>query len=204
MNIKHICAVIVLIIICIIISIPFLTRMAVITDLKLAVKTSNEQKIIDRVAWNDLNTFLIDDLQTKASSAQNSTIFANKVKLRPKRVPDIVDYYVRPENIRIPLIYRATLFPDVPISDFVWSVKSSDPMSFKVTAGYPKNYNRPNQNLGDFSKLTESLSVDFVFKLDGLTWKIHEMHVPIMLVPSVTYNLPATEIYIPDEAFKAK
>src|SRR5690606_31605820 len=91
------------------------SRQVVIAELKHAVEKGDVGTIMDRVDWPGLSAWLKADLAARAEQAKANPVLGQSVKLRPARVPDIVDYYVRPENTAIPVAYRPAMFPDVPV-----------------------------------------------------------------------------------------
>lgn len=149
----------------------------------IAASRANDAAAFDgRVSWEAVRAFLKEDIARQKQAPQASAIGPAAAK-----VGSIVDYYIRPENIPVLYHYHDTLFAHVREEDFIVSSGYVFPLGFDVTLAYPAS--NP-LNLGMPKLMHDRLRARFVFGLDGLTWKIREMHVPLMMVPSQERALP--------------
>ena len=106
------------------------------------------------------------------------------------QVDAVVDYYAQPENLGLLFHYRDLLFPKLPEEAFIESTGFFPPYGFHVVISYPDG----GPALGDMGALMKDrLKARAVFRLDGLTWKVSELHLPIFLVPRQSFSIPATE-----------
>lgn len=155
---------------------------SVIAEMISASRANDVAAFGNRVDWEAVRAFLKEDL-----GRQKQAPHASAVGPAAAKVSGIVDYYVRPENIPVLYHYHDTLFAEVREEDFILSSGYVFPLGFDVTLAYPAS--NP-LNLGMPKLMHERLRARFVFGLDGLTWKIREMHVPLMMVPSQERALP--------------
>lgn len=163
----------------------------VIGEVIASAHAKNADALSGRIAWDGLRAQLKESIaeQKKQLGQYSTNIGPNNEQIAP-----VVDYYVRPENLAILFHYHDVLFPDVPEGDFIDSAGYYPPFGFHVTFGYPKN--RPVSDPA-MALLKDRVKVRAVFKLDGFTWKISELQVPIMLVPRQTYPEPAVKLFGP-------
>lgn len=155
---------------------------SVIAEMTAASRANDAAAFGDRVDWEAVRAFLKADI-----GRQKQVPHAGAVGPPAAKVGGIVDHYIRPENVPVLFHYHDNLFPGVREEDFILSSGFAFPFGFDVTLAYPAS--NP-LNLGMPKLMHERLRARFVFGLDGLTWKIREMHVPLMMVPSQERALP--------------
>jgi hypothetical protein len=162
------------------------SQRAVTAELAEAVRRNDAAAFGARIEWNSLREFLKTDLdgKKKLPGAQNTGP-------APDQIARVVDYYVQPENIDLLFYFREELFRDVPVEDFIYERGFSPPFGFSLTLGWPKNIQKGEVP----SVLLERMKVRIVFRLDGLTWKAEEMHVPLFMVPDHVYSEPAVKVF---------
>lgn len=167
------------------------TKDRVIDEVVAAADRHDVNAASARVDWEDLRAQLKASIaeQKKQLAQYSANIGPNENQIGP-----VVDYYVQPENIGILYHYHDVLFPKVPVRDFIDSASYYPPFGFQVTFGYPKN--RPVSD-PSLALLKDRIKVRAVFTLDGFTWKISQLHVPVVLVPRQTYPQPAIRLFGP-------
>ena len=161
------------------------SRSAVIDDLVAASQRNDVAAFAERVDWDELRAFLKADLAAQKKSPLGSS-FGPELS----QIDKVVDYYVQPENIDIAFYYHDDVFTGVPERDFIVAEGLSPPFGFYMTLGFPKSIDAK-----EVPASKDRLKARFVFGLDGLTWKIKEMHVPIFMVPRHVYSTPAVKVY---------
>jgi hypothetical protein len=156
----------------------------VIDEMVAAVQADNAAAIGARTDWDGLKKQLKEDIaaQKKAYGQMGAAIGPNE-----SQIPVIVDHYVNQQGIVTALYYRQQLFKDVPVRDFIDSTGFALPYGFQVTVAYPKSQAAANPA---FAAMRDRMKVKVVFGLDGFTWKIREMHVPLYMVPVNVGALP--------------
>ena len=115
-----------------------------------------------------------------------------------EKIDEIVEYYARPENFKVLFKLKEKHFSTAKAADFVHSSGLSGPFSWSVTFGLPvtkKEKGLSDERQALVSRVRSALEVSVIFTLDGLTWKISRVQVPLFLVPDKTYNKPLTEVY---------
>ena len=142
-----------------------------------------------RFDWPELRAYMKQNMV----EVRKATAMFGDVGPSESQIPAVVDYYVQPENIGIAFYLHTEMFPQVKEEDFIDSTGYAFPLGFEMTLGVPKSISSDEipQALRDKAK------VRIVFRLDGLTWKVKEMHVPPFMVPTTVYDTPAIKIYGP-------
>ena len=164
------------------------SKNAVVGEIIAASRRGDVAGFAARVDWVPLRAFLKQDL-----TAQKKSLGAYGEAMGPplSRIEKVVDYYVQPENIDIAYYYHEELFPQVKEEDFIDSTGYAFPFGFQVTLGFPKDV-----SVEDVPQvMKDRMKARFVFRLNGLTWKIKEMHVPLFMVPAYVYDTPAVKVY---------
>jgi len=170
----------------------YLSRQAVVDNLLIAASAEDSEKIEERIDWNKLRNFVRKDLIQKSNAVRAG---GQGIPIGPTtdKIPELVDYYIQPEKIGMAFRLRKAVFPEHAPSDFLRRVSFDGPFAFDVSVGYP-------QTSGDEilqPTFTEQMSmVRFVFRLQGWTWKIEEMHVPLFMVPRKIYTEQEIEAFL--------
>jgi hypothetical protein len=161
----------------------------VLTEMIAASRKDDVAALAARVDWESLRAFVAEDLaaQKKFVGAQGATIGPAEAE-----ITKVVDYYLKPENIDILYYQHQKRLPQSREEDFIGGQGYAPPFGFQVTLVYPKKAVTADPIL---SAIKDRIKVKFVFGLDGLTWKVKEMHVPLYLAPSQTYEVPAVKIF---------
>lgn len=141
----------------------------------------------ERFHWEEIRATLKEKIKSQKRMLGN---YGGVIGPDITKVDEIVDYYAQPENIEIAYIYHDIIFPDVPEDAFIRDISFTPPFGFSILMGYPKN--SPSARTID-PLLQERLQARFIFRLDGLTWKVHEIELPIFMVPTRTYGQPALQ-----------
>lgn len=165
------------------------TRDATIEGMIEASKKDDVQAFASYVDWDALRAFLKQDL-----AAQKKTPVGASFGPEVSKIDDVVDYYVLPENIAIAFYYHAEMFGNLPEENFILAKGYAPPFGFQVTVGYPRAAAAEGPQL---AAARERIKATFVFGLDGLSWKIKEMHVPVFMVPRHVYSTPAVQVFGP-------
>ena len=161
------------------------SRDAVIDELVAASQKNDVTVFAARVDWEALRGFLKNDLAAQKRSPLGSSFGPDL-----SQIDKVVDYYVQPENIDIAFYYHEDVFTGIPERDFIVAEGFAPPFGFSMTLGFPKSVDAK-----EIPAAKDRLKARFVFRLDGLTWKIKEMHVPIFMVPRHVYSTPAVKVY---------
>jgi hypothetical protein len=157
---------------------------SVIEEMIAASKQDNAATIASRVNWEALRNFVKDDIkQSKKGSAYFASLGPTETNIGP-----VVDHYLREENVSLLFYYHEKMFPGTPEDAFIESTGYAPPLGFYLTLAYPKV--APGNPSAEMRGLRDRLKVRFVFRLDGTTWRIKEMHVPLFMVPSQPGALP--------------
>lgn len=164
-----------------------------VDELVAAAKADDAEAVAARVDWDGLRAQLKELIRAqKAAMGQHAAMAGPD----DAQIDAVVDYYVMPENIPILFYHHDLIFPGVAEEDFIHSVSYYPPFGWQMTVGYPKNAEGQGGELATLAQ--DRLKVRLIFRLDGLTWKLSEMQVPIYMVPrGTTPNMPAIDLYGP-------
>jgi hypothetical protein len=166
----------------------FYSKTVVIQEMIDAARLNDAQAIAARFDWPAVREYM---KKTLVENKKATAMFGD-VGPPAAQIPAIVDYYMQPENIDIAFYLHQQLFPTVKEEDFIDSTGYVFPFGFRITLGVPQNL----ANANDIPQIMrDRLKVTFVFRLDGMTWKIKEMRVPLLMVPPTVYDVPAVKIY---------
>lgn len=161
-----------------------LSQRSVVEEMIAASKGDDAAAISSRVDWPALRNFVKDDI---AAAKKGNAYFANLGPTQSNIAP-VVDHYLREENVPLLFYFHDKMFPGTPEDAFIESTGYVPPFGFYVTLAYPKV--APGAPSAEMRGLRDRLKVRFVFRLDGATWRIREMHVPLFMVPSQPGVLP--------------
>lgn len=165
------------------------SKSAVIDELIADSRRGDVAAADARFDWPELRAYMKENMV----AVRKATAMFGEVGPSESQIPGIVDYYVQPENIGIAFYLHTELFPQIKEEDFIDSTGYAFPFGFQMTLGVPKNISQDEIPQG----LRDKAKVRLVFRLDGLTWKVKEMHVPPFMVPTRVYDVPAIKIYGP-------
>lgn len=158
---------------------------SVVEEIIEASKRDDAAVISGRVNWEATRNFVKDDIrQSKKAGAFFANLGPTDTNIGP-----VVDHYLRKENVPLLFYFHGKMFPGTPEDAFIESSGYAPPFGFYVTLAYPKV--APGAPSAEMRGLRDRLKVRFVFRLDGTTWRIKEMHVPLFMVPSQPAPLPA-------------
>ncbi|MBI1216625.1 MAG: DUF2939 domain-containing protein [Alphaproteobacteria bacterium] len=141
-----------------------------------------------RVDWDALRANLKAELTEKKKS-----LGSNGASIGPalSEIGKVVDYYIQPGNIGVAYYFHTDMFPTIKEEDFISSSGYAFPFGYQITLGYPKGI-----PANDIPKLIlDRMKVKLVFRLDGLTWKLKEIEVPLFMTPQQVPGQPLTELY---------
>jgi len=159
----------------------------VVAEMIAASQNEDVEAMAARFKWDDLQNQLKDDIKAKKAALGS---YGTAIGPSVSRVDDIVEYYVQPQHIELAYYYHNKLFPKVPESAFIREVAYAPPFGFSILLGYPTEI---TTGPAIDPMLKDRLEARFVFRLDGLTWKVHEIKLPIYMVPRQVYDQPALE-----------
>jgi len=156
----------------------------VVAEIIDASRRDDAEAISARINWDDLRNFLQTDIaaQKKAMGTLGSGIGPHE-----RDIPAIVSHYVQSANIPLLFYYHDALFPGVKEEDFIDKTGFAPPFGFFVVITYPKTATIRHDMA---AAMRDRLKVKAVFRLDGLTWKLRELQVPLFMVPSQRHVLP--------------
>jgi hypothetical protein len=164
------------------------SKNAVMAEVIAASRHNDVAAFARRVDWEGLRAALKTEIaEKKASSGEYGRSTGPDVP----QIGKIVDYYVQPENIAVLYHEHAEIFPQAKEEDFIDNTGYFFPFGFQITLGYPKSV--PAHDMAKV--MQDRLKVTLIFQLQGLTWKLRRMDVPLFMVPRQTYDRPATEIF---------
>lgn len=167
----------------------FFSKDRVIEEAVAAARARDATALSARIDWEGLRVFLKKDI-TKMKNVLGSK--GASVGPALSQVNAVVDYYAQADNLGLLFHYRDLLFPTLPEEAFIESTGFFPPYGFYVVLSYPDG----GPALGDMGALMKDrLKARAVFRLDGLTWKVSELHLPIFLVPRQSFSVPATEYF---------
>jgi len=167
----------------------FFSKDRVIGETVAAARARDATALSARIDWEDLRIFLKKDITKK-----KNILGSKGASVGPalSQVDAVVEYYARAENLGLLFHYRDLLFPKLPEEAFIESTGFFPPYGFYVIISYPDG----GPALGDMGALMKDrLKARAVFRPDGLTWKVSELHLPIFLVPRQSFSIPATEYF---------
>ena len=151
-----------------------LSQDSVVAEITAAVRAGDAQALEDRVNWDDLREQLKESLTKQAKLLKAAGLSSGP---SVTNVDKIVDHYAQPDKIPVLLGLKAAFLPEIDPDKFIRSYSYTGPASFKVVFWYPREGRHAQY-------IPVTLNVTAVFKLDGFTWKVHELQVPAPLVPS--------------------
>lgn len=167
----------------------FFSKDRVIDETIAAARARNATALSSRIDWEGLRVFLKEDI-----GKMKRTLGSKGGDIGPSlsQVDAVVDYYAQRENLGLLFYYRDLLFPKLPEEAFIESTGFFPPYGFYVVLAYPEG----GPALGSMGALMKDrLKARAVFRLDGLTWKVSELHLPIFLVPRQSFSVPAVEYF---------
>jgi hypothetical protein len=167
----------------------YVSKDRVAQELVQAVEAKDMATIESRIDFRAVRSFLKKDLSKKAQAVRAGGV-AKGIGPAPERIEEIVEYYVQPAMVELLLDLRPQAFPESKASDFIYSVRYYNPLTFSITVGYP----RPE---GGVTTLGDKMSaITFVFKAHGWRWRVKEMHVPLFMVPREIYDKQDIEVLV--------
>lgn len=115
-----------------------------------------------------------------------------------ENIDEVVDYYVQPDNLPVLMALKDKRFRAFNPDDFVQNVGFASPFSWTVSFGLPSGrvsevsdaINNPEM----VSKVQSVMQVTLVFELDGMTWRVTQIRVPLFMVPKRAYNHPLEQV----------
>jgi len=168
----------------------FFSKERVIAETIAAARARDATALSARIDWEGLRVFLKEDI-----SKMKRTLGSKGSDIGPplSKVEAVVDYYAQPENLGLLYYYRDQLFPKLPEEAFIESTGFFPPYGFYIMLSYPAAGGPAMGDMGALMK--DRLKARVVFRLDGLTWKISELHLPIFLVPRQSFSVPAIDYF---------
>ncbi len=127
----------------------------------------------ERTDWNALRESIKLDLEERTQSEYAKSAGLN---LSKKEIHNLVDFYIRPENVPMLFYYHSQFAPDIPPRDFIRSAKMLGFKELVMNVAYPAQDDRP---------WIESLEpVQIVFRLDNsFKWRLVDMNAPFYVIP---------------------
>ena len=166
-----------------------ISRDNVIDDLIIASQKDDVQTMQARVEWDATRANMIADLEkTKRALGSYGSVIGPDLD----EMDDIINYYIQADHIDLAYYYHAQIFDDLDEREFIRDIAFAPPWGFAVTLGYPMNFE--GGRVAD-ATLRRELKARLIFRLDGLTWKVHNIELPIFIVPRRIYPRDALEKY---------
>ncbi|MGM0422185.1 MAG: hypothetical protein ACQEQL_03700 [Pseudomonadota bacterium] len=159
----------------------------VVAEMIAASENEDVEAMAARFKWDELRVQLKENIRARKAALGS---YGTSIGPAVSQIDDIVDYYVQPENIELAYYYHNELFPDVPENAFIREIAYAPPFGFSILMGFPTEV---DTGLSVDPMLQDRLRARFIFRLDGLTWKVHEINIPIYIVPRRAYDRPALE-----------
>lgn len=156
-------------------------------ELVQAFESGDIETLQERVDWESLRHSLIVSMKK-----EQELIHDKRRNFRADegyKVEDIVDYYLQPENIDLLFYFKNRRYPRENARAFIRDTDYAPILGFYVELGRPVKDNRTM----DYYDL---VSPRLYFGLDGLTYKLKEMHVPNIFLPTRTYEESALDHFI--------
>ncbi|MDB5478022.1 MAG: hypothetical protein JWM96_517 [Alphaproteobacteria bacterium] len=144
-------------------------RNQVIREFATAAREGNMYVLSANTDWDSVRDGLKRDLKERAASSD--TLPRDEAAL-----DELVDYYVRPQNLPSLLYYYNANAAHINPADFVRDVSLSGITQFTVEIGAPPQFDKPWLNNLEPVRAT--------FALDGLNWKLKQIHAPDYLIPA--------------------
>ena len=161
-----------------------MTRGNAIEDLIQATEQLDQDRFSNRFNWQDARNFTTADLiDKKQKTGNNFDIGPSETK-----IPELVDFYLQDDKIPVLFYFKDALFPDLTPKTFIRDKGFYGLTGFYVTIGYPVGY-IPEGFAGE-PPLSQRLIVRVLFELDGLTWKIVGIKVPLFMMPKREFDAP--------------
>ncbi len=154
------------------------SKNGVVAEMIEASKRDDAAAISARVNWQALRNFVKDDI----TQAKKANIYFANMGPTLTQIGPVVDHYLRAENVPLLFYLHDKMFKGTPEEAFIESTGFAPPFGFYVRLAYPTV--GPGNPAPEIRGLRDRLQVRFVFRLDGTTWRITEMHVPLYMVPS--------------------
>ena len=176
------------------------TKKAVIDEIMQNAENDNVEELEKRIDFPALRRNLKDHIKAQKDAVQKIGIGNLDGGPARNNIDGVVDYYVQPENIKVLLALKDRHFGNASVDAFLHNtgwVSPFSPLTWQAVFGLPvAGMNRNDDPRAALvNRARSSVQVKLVFRLDGLTWRVREMHVPLFLVPERPYNRPLTDIF---------
>ena len=159
----------------------------VISELIEATVNKDQTTLSNRFNWDVVRQNTIDDLKSEKAALGN---YGSAIGPPKSKIDEIVNYYIQPQNIELAYYYHEKIFDDLDPNAFIRDISFKAPWGFSITLGYPIEFEGKHHV---DPVLKQQLKTRFVFRLDGMTWKIDTLEIPIFMIPHQTYSRPALE-----------
>lgn len=148
------------------------TKKSIVDQFATAARQGDIHVLNEGTDWTSVRNWLKSDLKMRHKGDSQNTSVTNK----PQQVDEIVDYYVRPENLPSLLYYYNENAGHVKPEAFVREVHFTGLREITVEIGAPPQLDKPWMN---------SLApVRAIFELEGSGWKLKRLDAPDYLIPT--------------------
>jgi hypothetical protein len=144
------------------------TKRALVTDFAIAARQGNIYALNENTDWASVRDWMKRDLKQRPRFATGITPVS--------KADELVEYYVRPENLPSLLYYYNTNARHMDPEAFVRDVRFSGITEITVEIAAPPQLDKPWIN--------QLEPVRAVFQLEGLGWKLKKLNAPDYLIPS--------------------
>lgn len=146
----------------------------------------DDKGIAQEVDWEKLRTFMKLDLIQRAQKTNPVMGGARGANLRPDHISRVVDYYIQPQNLVLLFRLKKGYAPYYYESDFIASIKSHKLTGIEVVFQHPEAKST--------SIALGQGQVKAIFSLNkDIEWKLTELHIPLMMVPSYIPEKDSTD-----------
>ena len=153
------------------------TKKSLVDELATAARQGDFHVLQKHTDWDSVRNWLKTDL--KKRSTVNT---ANTAAARPDQVDQIVDYYVRPDNLPSLLYYYNANAGHVSPEAFVRDVRFSGITQVTVEIAAPPQFDKPWLNN------QPPVRAVFDFDLKEMGWKLKKLDAPDYLIPTRVPN----------------
>lgn len=160
------------------------TRGTAIDDLKEATRKADIEQFSKRINWEDTRAFTLADIISKKEKQPHNIDIGPSLS----RAAEIVEFYIQNDNIALLYFFKDKLFPDLSEDRFIWDTGFYGLNGFYVTIGYPLGY--IPEGWQQEPPLSRVLRVQVLFELQGLSWRVVGLKVPLFMVPRKTFDIP--------------
>lgn len=176
----------------------YMTRDAVLDEMISNAENRNFEELEKRFVWEELRNNIKARIRSQKKAVGKLNLGNISSGPADNRIDEVVDYFVQPDNLPVLMALKDKRFKIFGAEDFVQSVGFASPFSWTASFGLPSsrvaNVSKAVNNPALVSKVQSAMQVILVFELDGLTWKVTNIRLPLFMVPKRAYNRPLEQV----------